>query len=542
MAKYLDSNGLTYLWNKIKSYFSNFVKFGNSPGQVTIGSTTKTFVEANDAITGTTKTKITYDTKGLVTAGADLTEQDIPSLHLSKISDVTATASEVNVLDGVTASTSELNILDGVTASTSEINVLDGITATTADLNKTTGIEAGAEVNQNAFSNVKVGSTTIAADAKTDTLEVAGSTNITVTPDATNDKITIAVTGIANGAEVNQNAFSNIKVGASTVAANSKTDTVEFVGSGITITADTTNDKITFTAPEGVQPYTSNPEMNGTASAGSSALYSRGDHVHPSDTSKADKVTGATTGNLAALDVNGNLVDSGVSATSAGTDTKNTAGATDSSAKLFLVGAQAQTANPQTYTQDTAYVGTDGHLYSNSKQVVNLSDTQTLTNKTLTSPSISSPTITGIPLAPTATAGTNTAQVATTAFVNTEIANAVDDYIPLSQKGAANGVCPLDANSLIDSQYLPSYVDDVIEAYARTGQTALSQNWLAIGSASGTPIVPEIGKIYVLMNSTTDYTENTQFRWSGTTYVKLNDGGISAMTTAEMDTATSNWT
>lgn len=64
------------------------------------------------------------------------------------------------------------------------------------------------------------------------------------------------------------------------------------------------------------------------------------------------------------------------------TDTKNTAGSTDSSSKLFLIGATSQAANPQTYSQDTAYVGTDGKLYSNSKEVVNLSDTQALTNKT----------------------------------------------------------------------------------------------------------------------------------------------------------------
>ena len=63
-------------------------------------------------------------------------------------------------------------------------------------------------------------------------------------------------------------------------------------------------------------------------------------------------------------------------------DTKNTAGSTDSSSKLYLVGATSQAANPQTYSHDTAYVGTDGHLYSNSKQAVNLSDTQALTNKT----------------------------------------------------------------------------------------------------------------------------------------------------------------
>ena len=64
------------------------------------------------------------------------------------------------------------------------------------------------------------------------------------------------------------------------------------------------------------------------------------------------------------------------------TDTKNTAGSTDSSSKLFIVGATSQAANPQTYSQDTAYVGTDGHLYSDSKQVVNLSGSQALTNKT----------------------------------------------------------------------------------------------------------------------------------------------------------------
>lgn len=63
---------------------------------------------------------------------------------------------------------------------------------TTTEKNKLSGIATGAEVNQNAFSNVKVGTTTIAADAKTDTIEFVGS-NVTITPDATNDKVTFAV-------------------------------------------------------------------------------------------------------------------------------------------------------------------------------------------------------------------------------------------------------------------------------------------------------------------------------------------------------------
>lgn len=53
---------------------------------------------------------------------------------------------------------------------------------------------ADAEANQNAFSNVKVGSVTVAADSETDTLELVAGSNVTITPDATNDKITISAT------------------------------------------------------------------------------------------------------------------------------------------------------------------------------------------------------------------------------------------------------------------------------------------------------------------------------------------------------------
>ena len=62
---------------------------------------------------------------------------------------------------------------------------------TTTEKNKLAGIASGAEVNQNAYANIKVGSTTIAADAKSDTLELVAGTNVTLTPDTTNDKVTI---------------------------------------------------------------------------------------------------------------------------------------------------------------------------------------------------------------------------------------------------------------------------------------------------------------------------------------------------------------
>lgn len=67
----------------------------------------------------------------------------------------------------------------------------DVVTAST--LKTAMGLD-NVEQNQNAFSNVKVGSTTISADTKTDTLELVAGSNVTLTPDATNDKVTIAVT------------------------------------------------------------------------------------------------------------------------------------------------------------------------------------------------------------------------------------------------------------------------------------------------------------------------------------------------------------
>lgn len=63
---------------------------------------------------------------------------------------------------------------------------------------KLNGVEAGAEVNQNAFAKVAVGSTTVVADAKQDTLTLAAGNGIVLTPDSTNDKVTIAVNGSYN--------------------------------------------------------------------------------------------------------------------------------------------------------------------------------------------------------------------------------------------------------------------------------------------------------------------------------------------------------
>ena len=58
------------------------------------------------------------------------------TLTLDKITDVTATADEVNTLDGITATVGELNILDGVTSTAAELNILDGVNSTTTEIDE----------------------------------------------------------------------------------------------------------------------------------------------------------------------------------------------------------------------------------------------------------------------------------------------------------------------------------------------------------------------------------------------------------------------
>ena len=63
---------------------------------------------------------------------------------------------------------------------------------TTAEKNKLNGIAAGAQVNQNAFSNITIGSNTIRATGETDTLTMVEGDNVTLTVDTSAKKITIA--------------------------------------------------------------------------------------------------------------------------------------------------------------------------------------------------------------------------------------------------------------------------------------------------------------------------------------------------------------
>ena len=134
-----------------------------------------------------------------------------------------------------------------VAGATTSDDLAEGTTnlyLTSSERTKLSGIATGAEVNQNAFSNVAVsGQTTLAADAKTDTLTLVAGTGVTLTTDAGADSITIGASGSSS------NSSETIAVaGQSSVVADSGTDTLTLVaGTGITLTTDAGADSVTIT-------------------------------------------------------------------------------------------------------------------------------------------------------------------------------------------------------------------------------------------------------------------------------------------------------
>ena len=116
-------------------------------------------------------------------------------------------------------------------------------------------------------------------------------------------------------------------------------------------------------------------------------------------------------------------------------------------------------------------------------------------------------------------------------------------YQLLSEKGQANGYVPLNSQSQIDSRYLPSYVDDVIEVWAEynidsiTGQLYDIALYEIVVRPSGVQergqqiISGETGKIYVEANESERPT-TAQFRWSGSQWVPI---GFSHLVLGEVE-------
>ena len=181
---------------------------------------------------------------------------------------------------------------------------------TSTDHAKLTGIASGAEVNQNAFANVKVGSVTVAADAKQDTLELAAGNDMTLTPDATNDKVTFThsnsgVTAASKGDTSNQTPGfgGTFKVPSGTV--NARGHLTAFADHTVTIPSAAAT-----TSAAGLMSAADKTKLNGIATGANAythpgytqrntGLYK----VHVDSIGHVDSVTSVTKADITALGI-----------------------------------------------------------------------------------------------------------------------------------------------------------------------------------------------------------------------------------------------
>ena len=123
----------------------------------------------------------------------------------------------------------------------------DGLMSAT-DKAKLNDIESGAEVNQNAFSNVKVGNTTVVADSKMDTLELTEGNGITLTPDTLSDSVSIAHGDTSNQESVENSGRTYVQSlvvddFGHVLGISSATETVVNTDENVTQTPTTDNDR-----------------------------------------------------------------------------------------------------------------------------------------------------------------------------------------------------------------------------------------------------------------------------------------------------------
>ena len=122
------------------------------------------------------------------------------------------------------------------------------------------------------------------------------------------------------------------------------------------------------------------------------------------------------------------------------------------------------------------------------------------------------------------------------------------EFINKNQKGAASGICSLNSSSKVDSKYLPSYVDDVMEfngtinftnvndvvglgqyknkTYVTTSTTVASYANKIIKFGANTKVGDWIVEDLVADKIYVDVTNNKTYRWSGTNLVEIGSGGV----------------
>lgn len=295
---------------------------------------------------------------------------------------------------------------------------------------------------------------------------------------STNDYTTTEknkLSNIASGAQVN--VIESVKVNGTALSVTSKAVDVSVP----TAVSELTNDTGYITSadvPEGAAASGITPKMDGTAARGTDNGFARGDHVHPTDTSRA------AASDLTALETRVGTAETKLSGIAEGAQVNviesikvnNTAQTvTGKAVNITVPTSLSDLTNDANYVTDASYVHTDNNLTDTLLTKLNgieAGATKTTVDSALSDSSanpvqnkvintalaakapLASPTFTGTPKAPTATAGTNTTQIATTEFVSTAITNAIAGVTSITYRvvttlpaSGENGVIYLVAHS-----------------------------------------------------------------------------------------------
>lgn len=404
-----------------------------------------TKVTANANITAGTATKITYDAKGLVTAGTQMSLEDIPDSTFKKSVRCATTAN--------LAATYANNVL---TLSSVGVTVIDGITIA---LNDRVLIKDQTTTLQNGIYTVTTLGTASVATVFTRSLDADVITELA-------SSLVAVDSGTVNGGRLFDNDLKTTDtLGTTAVAFNLVVDT----GFASTVVGSTP----------------------GTAAIGTSTSYARADHVHPVQTSVTGNARTATTlqtaRTISGVSFNGSenidIEDRlGTAIASDATTTVGTRGLGDyihitGTTTITSLGTATAAGIRRTLIFDGALRLTHNAtslICPGAANIVTVAGTiievvaETTANwrvVSVTHPSLSmaelgyldgvtssiqtqlngkaplaSPALTGTPTAPTAAVGTNTTQLATTAFVVGAVTSAV---VPVSTVIAiANAVVP----------------------------------------------------------------------------------------------------
>lgn len=376
---------------------------------ITGSGSSRTISHSTYTLQGAAAVKVGRDSTGHVVIGDALTSTDVGLGNA--FTDVTASPGDGGqttfTFTKAGGGTKELEVIVTASVATSATNLVDsngnaisstGVVTFSNGLPVDTGFTLGKSVGADA----KLTDTTYTFEGTTNGFTVTPSNGeaqtITIAPSITNN-----ITGSGTSGSLAK--FS----GANTITDGPAlgTDATKFLNNkgewavpGGTFSLSVA----TYNALGGVKPWFSTTGAS-TLKSGSATAYTNAPSIN-ARTTTTDRYYAVEVDKNGRLFVNVPWVDTD-------NDTLNTAGSTDTSSKIFLIGATSQTDNSQTYSHDTAYVGTNGHLYSASKEVLvggsNSSSSVTITPSTTSVYSMTSAGSVTAGTAATFTPGTFTA-------------------------------------------------------------------------------------------------------------------------------------